>query len=83
MNTDTHAEVVLPDAPPIAGLHFRNVTLDNDLAELVELVSVAHLADGLDWLPTVDNLRDDLQHPRTATSPGISSRPRSTARSSR
>jgi mycothiol synthase len=62
MNTDTRTEVALPDAPKIAGLHFRTVNLDNDLAELVELITVAHLADGLDWLPTVDNLRNDLEH---------------------
>jgi mycothiol synthase len=62
MSTQTGTEVALPDAPHVAGLHFRTVNLDNDLAELVELISVAHIADGLDWLPTVDNLRNELEH---------------------
>jgi len=62
MTTTTDQEVWLPDAPPIAGLQFRAFDPSGDYEGLVALIRAAHLADGVDWIPTVENLRSDHEH---------------------
>ena len=57
MKANIDRVVRLPDAPPIAGLHFRTFDPDRDYEGLVALMREAHLADGIDWIPTVENLR--------------------------
>lgn len=55
-------EIVLSDAPAIAGLRFRPFDPERDYEGLVDLIREAHLEDGIDWLPTVDQLRLDYEH---------------------
>ena len=62
MTTSVDQEIQLPDAPPIAGLRFRTFDPDRDYEGLVELIREAHLTDGIDWIPTVENLRADHEH---------------------
>lgn len=49
--------IVLPDAPAIPGLIFRPFDPSRDYEALADLVGEANLTDGVDWLPTVENLR--------------------------
>jgi mycothiol synthase len=62
MTTSVDREVDLPGAPPIAGLQFRTFHPDRDYEGLVALIREAHLADGVDWIPTVENLRTEHEH---------------------
>jgi mycothiol synthase len=59
---ETRNPIVLPNAPPIAGLRFRPFDLDADVPALADLMSEAHLADGIEYLPTNEGLRNDLEH---------------------
>jgi mycothiol synthase len=61
MTSDTRTDIRVPGAP-MEGLRFRPIDLDQDLEPLVDLMSTANLADGIEWLPTVESLRNDLQH---------------------
>lgn len=54
--------IQLADGPSIAGLRFRMFDPDLDYAALVTLMRAANAADGIDWMPTVDNLRSDHDH---------------------
>jgi mycothiol synthase len=54
--------IQLPDAPAIPGLRFRMFDPARDYESLVELLCEAHLADGVDYLPTVEGLRSDDDH---------------------
>src|SRR6185295_8909551 len=51
-----------PDAPPIAGLRFRMFDPGCDYEALVGLIAAANVADGVDYLPSVEGLRSDHQH---------------------
>jgi mycothiol synthase len=62
MKTTVDREVDLPGAPRIAGLQFRTFHPDRDYEGLVALIREAHLADGVDWIPTVENLRTEHEH---------------------
>jgi mycothiol synthase len=62
MTTSVNQEVRLSDAPPIADLRFRTFQPDRDYDGLVALIREAHLADGIDWIPTVENLRTEYEH---------------------
>jgi mycothiol synthase len=62
MTTSVDQEVRLPDAPPMAGLQFRTFHPDGDYEGLVALIRDAHLADGIDWIPTIENLRTEHEH---------------------
>ena len=53
---------VLPEAPVIRGLAFRPFDPGRDYPALVDLIREAHLEDGVDWLPTEENLRNDHEH---------------------
>src|SRR4029079_12301510 len=55
------AAVILPDAPAIPGLAFRAFDPGRDYPGLVELIREAHIADRVEWLPTVENLRIDYE----------------------
>jgi mycothiol synthase len=55
------AAVILPDAPAIPGLAFRPFDPTRDYPGLVELIGECHLADRLEYLPTVENLRVDYE----------------------
>jgi mycothiol synthase len=62
MTTSVDQEVRLADAPAIAGLQFRTFHPDRDYEGLVALIRDAHLADGIDWIPTIENLRTEHEH---------------------
>ena len=62
MTTGAGPCVQLPDAPHIAGLQFRPFDPDGDYDGLVALILEANLADGIDWIPTAQNLRADHEH---------------------
>ena len=62
MTTSVDGELRLPDAPPIQGLRFRPFDPGRDYEGLVALIREAHLADGVPWIPTVENLRADHEH---------------------
>jgi mycothiol synthase len=52
----------LADAPPIDGLRFRRLRGDDaDYEAMAALIVAAHQLDGVPWLPTPTNLRDDLE----------------------
>jgi mycothiol synthase len=61
-NTKADTEVRLPDAPPIAGLRFRPFAMDCDVAPLADLIVEADLADEDNYLPSADDLRNELEH---------------------
>ncbi len=44
------------------GLSIRPFTPETDYPSLAELITSSHLADGIDYLPTADNLRIDYEH---------------------
>ncbi|MEW5992005.1 MAG: GNAT family N-acetyltransferase [Chloroflexota bacterium] len=57
-------EVALPGpAPRIDGLTVRHLDLEHDLPAYAELIQVANVHDGVEWVPTVETLRHDLEHP--------------------
>jgi mycothiol synthase len=61
-NTTAGIEVQLPDAPPVAGLRFRTFDMDRDVAPLAGLIVEANLADQDDYVPSVEELRNELEH---------------------
>jgi len=52
----------LPDAPPIAGLRFRLFDPAGDYPAYVDLIREANVADGMDWIPTLEAVRSDHEH---------------------
>jgi mycothiol synthase len=54
--------IELRDAPLIPGLRFRMFDPARDYEAFVELIRVAHKADGVDYLPTVEGLRSEHEH---------------------
>jgi mycothiol synthase len=60
--TGAGATVRLRDAPPVAGLIFRRFEMDRDVAPLADLIVEADLADQDNYLPSVDDLRNELEH---------------------
>jgi mycothiol synthase len=62
MTTRTKPAFRLPDAPPIDGLSFRLFDPDRDYEGFVALIVEAHLADGIDWIPTVESLHSEHEH---------------------
>jgi mycothiol synthase len=50
-------ELALPGAPPIRGLRFRNYRGPEDLPAMLEVYGAAHAADGLDDVPSLENIR--------------------------
>src|SRR4051812_41783982 len=52
----------LPDAPRIDGIVARLFDPTRDYPRLAALIGAAHLADGVDYLPTADGLRVDYEH---------------------
>ena len=54
--------VDVPDAPPIPDLRFRLFDPARDYPAFVDLIREAHLADGVDYLPTVEAVRSDHEH---------------------
>ncbi len=49
-------------APPIPGIVLRAFDPDRDYAALVDVMQDANLVDGVEWLPTVAQLRADHEH---------------------
>ncbi|HUQ77426.1 MAG TPA: GNAT family N-acetyltransferase [Patescibacteria group bacterium] len=49
--------IELPDAPAIAGLRFRMFEPGRDEERFIDLIREANTADGVDYIPTVENLR--------------------------
>ena len=56
------ATIRLPDAPEIPGLRFRMFDRDRDYEPYAALVAAANTADGVEYLPTVDSLRNEHEH---------------------
>ena len=55
-------QALIPDAPAIPGLRFRMFDPRDDYEAFVELLTTANVADGLEWIPTVENLKNDHRH---------------------
>lgn len=55
----TDEEVSVPDAPDVQGLVFRRFRGDEDLAPIVEVFEALSQEDGLEWVLTVDRLRNE------------------------
>jgi mycothiol synthase len=55
-------QIELPDGPAIAGLRIRHFDPAGDYEAFVDLIREAHLEDGIDWIPTVQQLRNDHDH---------------------
>lgn len=62
MTTETTPPVTVPDAPPIPGLRFRPFDPGHDYPALADLLTAEHLADGVDWMPTAEQLRVDYEN---------------------
>lgn len=62
MNIDTTTEIHLDDAPPIAGLRFRPFNPATDVARLSELIIASNLPDEVDYMPSEEVLRHELEH---------------------
>jgi mycothiol synthase len=54
--------ITLPDAPAIPGLRFRMFDPARDYPAFVDLVAAANRADAVDYLPSVEGLRNDHLH---------------------
>ncbi|MDQ3127647.1 MAG: GNAT family N-acetyltransferase [Chloroflexota bacterium] len=54
--------IQLPDAPAIPGLRFRMFEPGRDDERLVDLIRAANTADGVDYIPTVENLRAEHEN---------------------
>lgn len=52
----------LPDAPAIPGLRFRAFDPARDYERFVALIREANVVDGVDWIPTVEQLRNEHDH---------------------
>ena len=50
------------EAPPVVGLLVRPFDRNRDVPALAALIVQAHLEDEIDWLPTEENLANDLDH---------------------
>lgn len=61
-NTTAGIEVQLPDPPSVAGLRFRSFDMGRDVAPLADLIVEADLADQDNYLPSADDLRNELEH---------------------
>ncbi len=55
-------EIQLPDAPTIPGLCVRTFDPARDYETIVGLIREANLTDGVDYIPTVENLRSEHEH---------------------
>ncbi len=61
--SDSGGETALPpDLPSIDGLRLRAFDPERDYEPLVGLIRAVARLDNLDWLPTVDILRNDFDH---------------------
>ena len=60
--TTTAAGILLPDAPDIAGLRFRPFDPATDVARLSELIIASNLPDEIDYMPSEEVLRHELEH---------------------
>jgi len=58
ITTDKSPEAV----PAVPGLHIRHFDLDRDLASLVEVVIDANVADDDDYVPSIADFRNELEH---------------------
>jgi ribosomal protein S18 acetylase RimI-like enzyme len=52
----------VPEAPAIDGLRFRRYAGPGDLPAVVEVLHAARRADGVEWLPSLDEMRDEFAH---------------------
>ncbi len=60
--TVTDASLPSTEGIRIPGLSFRRFAGESDYPLLAELIAAANMADGIDWLPSTDNLRIDYEH---------------------
>jgi mycothiol synthase len=62
MRSETTPDILVPNAPAIPGLRFRLLRDDADYAPLANLISDAHLADRVEWLPTAAQLKVEYEN---------------------
>jgi hypothetical protein len=67
-------EIRIEGAPVIAGLRFRMFDPDRDAAAFVDLVIEANVADDVDYIPTVEQLRSDDAHAGRRSRTGVAYR---------
>ncbi len=58
----TLTRIEVPDAPEIPGLTFRGFRGDGDFPVLHALLLAANVADGVDWRPTIEDIRRNYSH---------------------
>ncbi len=61
-NSTAGIEVPVPDPSRVAGLRFRSFDMDRDVGPLADLIVEADLADQDNYLPSADDLRNELEH---------------------
>jgi mycothiol synthase len=59
---DVDNMIHLPDPPLIPGLRFRAFDKGSDLEPFTDLMAVANVADDDDYVPSVEDLRHELEH---------------------
>jgi mycothiol synthase len=60
--TEASDSVRLPDAPAIPGLRIRRYRGEADLPGIVAVQHAARRADGVDWLPSLEDTRNEFAH---------------------
>jgi mycothiol synthase len=60
--TTNAMEISLPDSPGIPGLRFRAFDPATDVAPLSELIIASNLPDEIDYMPSEEVLRHELEH---------------------
>ena len=60
---DPGPSLELPGLPDIPGLRARRYRGEADLPGIVEVITAAHRADGVDFFPTLDDMTNELAHP--------------------
>ena len=54
--------VTPPDGPGIPGLALRHYRGPGDLPAIVEILHAGHAADGVQWLPSLDDVRNEFEN---------------------
>jgi mycothiol synthase len=61
-DTEVISNVVVPEAPAIAGLTFRHFQGEMDFPQMVATINAAKLADGIERSDTVEDVRKNYDH---------------------
>jgi mycothiol synthase len=56
------SDISLPEAPAIPGLRIRRYRGPEDIPAIVEVTNAGRRADGVDWLPSLEDTRNEFEH---------------------